>query len=122
MDKLKQCPRCKNEELKGTENYCPICGLDLKVTAQEVKVQEQLEEVNFLLNTAIFSLNEAQKTINFQSFELVEYLIKSRLSKEEADKILSIIAKSLKQRQESMKKVERQPTLSKEGLNKCSNR
>lgn len=36
-----KCPRCKNEELKGTENYCPICGLDLKATAQEVPVQEQ---------------------------------------------------------------------------------
>lgn len=41
MDKLK-CPRCKNEELKGTENYCPICGLDLEEkTAQEVPVLEQ---------------------------------------------------------------------------------
>lgn len=42
MDKLK-CPRCKNEELQGNENYCPICGLDLEEkTAQEVPVQEQL--------------------------------------------------------------------------------
>ncbi|EOU1650919.1 hypothetical protein G6Z26_04530 [Clostridium perfringens] len=43
MDKLR-CPRCENEELKGTENYCPICGLNLKEeTAQEVPVQEQFE-------------------------------------------------------------------------------
>lgn len=42
MDKLK-CPRCKNEELKGNENYCPVCGLELKEgTALEVKIQEQL--------------------------------------------------------------------------------
>lgn len=41
MNKLK-CPRCENEELKGSENYCPICGLNLKErTAQEVPVQEQ---------------------------------------------------------------------------------
>ncbi|MDQ0151176.1 hypothetical protein ACFO6R_13320 [Eubacterium multiforme] len=37
MDKL-ECPRCKNEKLKGTENYCPICGLNLKggMTKEEV--------------------------------------------------------------------------------------
>lgn len=41
MCKLKQCPRCKNEELEEDQNYCQICGLDLKRTAQEVLVQEQ---------------------------------------------------------------------------------
>ncbi|WP_419867417.1 hypothetical protein [Clostridium perfringens] len=41
MKELK-CPRCKNEELQGNENYCPICGLDLEEkTAQEVPVLEQ---------------------------------------------------------------------------------
>ena len=41
MNKLK-CPRCENKELKRNENYCPICGLNLKErTAQEVPVQEQ---------------------------------------------------------------------------------
>lgn len=42
MCKKLECTRC-NYELKGIENYCPICGLDLKErTAQEVLVQEQL--------------------------------------------------------------------------------
>lgn len=27
---MNKCPRCENEELKGNENYCPICGLNLK--------------------------------------------------------------------------------------------
>lgn len=36
------CPRCENEELKGTENYCPICGLKLKQKAvQEINTPEQ---------------------------------------------------------------------------------
>lgn len=48
MNKLK-CPRCENEELKGSENYCPICGLNLKErTAQEVLVQEQSEHFHKL--------------------------------------------------------------------------
>lgn len=39
-----KCPRCKNEELKGNENYCPICGLDLKDgTAQDIAILEPLE-------------------------------------------------------------------------------
>ncbi|MBY0755059.1 hypothetical protein K5V21_06280 [Clostridium sardiniense] len=42
MCKLEQCPRCKNEKLEEGQNYCQICGLDLKRTAQEVPVQEQL--------------------------------------------------------------------------------
>ena len=50
MKELK-CPRCKNEELKGNENYCPICGLDLEEkTAQEVPVQEQLIKVSVYIN------------------------------------------------------------------------
>lgn len=24
------CPRCENEEIKPTDNYCKICGLKLK--------------------------------------------------------------------------------------------
>lgn len=37
------CPRCENEKIKGTENYCPICGFNLKKgTAREASVQEQL--------------------------------------------------------------------------------
>ncbi len=38
MKELK-CPRCKNEELKGNENYCPICGVDLK--------EKPVKEVSF---------------------------------------------------------------------------
>lgn len=41
IDELK-CPRCENEKLKGTENYCPICGLKLKQKAvQEINTPEQ---------------------------------------------------------------------------------
>lgn len=36
------CPRCENEKLQGTENYCPICGLKLKEKAvQEINTPEQ---------------------------------------------------------------------------------
>ncbi len=36
------CPRCENEKLKGTENYCSICGLKLKEKAvQETNIPEQ---------------------------------------------------------------------------------
>ncbi|ELC8463928.1 hypothetical protein QYB71_003071 [Clostridium perfringens] len=36
------CPRCENEKLQGTENYCPICGLKLKQKAvQETNTPEQ---------------------------------------------------------------------------------
>ncbi|MBO3417944.1 hypothetical protein [Clostridium perfringens] len=36
------CPRCENEKLQGTENYCPICGLKLKQKAvQEINTPEQ---------------------------------------------------------------------------------
>ncbi|XZI53235.1 hypothetical protein ACSXD3_17765 (plasmid) [Clostridium perfringens] len=36
------CPRCENEKLQGTENYCPICGLKLKQKAvQEINTTEQ---------------------------------------------------------------------------------
>lgn len=48
MDKL-NCPRCKNEELSGNENYCLICSLNLKEkTAQEVPIQEQSEHLHKL--------------------------------------------------------------------------
>ncbi|EOU1594541.1 hypothetical protein QYB28_000581 [Clostridium perfringens] len=48
MNKLK-CPRCENKELKRNENYCPICGLNLKErTAQEVAIQEQSEHLHKL--------------------------------------------------------------------------
>lgn len=41
MNKI-ACTKC-GFKLKGTENYCPVCGLNLKErTAQEVPVQEQL--------------------------------------------------------------------------------
>lgn len=43
MCKKLECTRCHYEGLKGTENYCPICGVNFKKgTAQEVPVQEQL--------------------------------------------------------------------------------
>ncbi|WP_338837620.1 hypothetical protein WHY16_15370 (plasmid) [Clostridium perfringens] len=36
------CPRCENEKLQGTENYCPIYGLKLKEKAvQEINTPEQ---------------------------------------------------------------------------------
>ena len=39
---MKQCPRCKSEEIRNGDNYCKICGLELrKITAQEIPVQEQ---------------------------------------------------------------------------------
>lgn len=39
----------RHYELKGTENYCPICGLKLKErTAQEIPVQEQLVNLSEL--------------------------------------------------------------------------
>ncbi len=37
-----KCPICENEKLKGTENYCPICGLKLKdKDVQEINTPEQ---------------------------------------------------------------------------------
>ncbi|WP_075841752.1 hypothetical protein [Clostridium perfringens] len=61
MKELK-CPRCKNGELKGNENYCPICGLDLKErTAQEVLVQEQSEFVPEDSNGMHYEIKEKMK-------------------------------------------------------------
>ncbi len=31
MHKVKFCPQCKNSEIKPTDNYCKICGLDLSL-------------------------------------------------------------------------------------------
>ncbi|MEG2342471.1 MAG: hypothetical protein RSB95_05090 [Bacilli bacterium] len=45
MCELKQCPRCKNERLEGTENYCPICGLNLKSGMTNVDVISQIEDL-----------------------------------------------------------------------------
>lgn len=41
MCKLEQCSRCKNEKLEEGQNYCQICGLDLKVPTQEIETKEQ---------------------------------------------------------------------------------
>ncbi|AOY53663.1 hypothetical protein [Clostridium perfringens] len=55
MNKLK-CPRYENKELKRSENYCPICGLNLKErTAQEVLVQEQSDTLEKIKLTDIVS-------------------------------------------------------------------
>lgn len=27
---MQNCPRCKSSEINETDNYCKICGLDLK--------------------------------------------------------------------------------------------
>lgn len=37
---MNKCPRCENEKLREDQNFCQICGLNLR-TAQEVPVQEQ---------------------------------------------------------------------------------
>ncbi|MDU4910588.1 hypothetical protein [Clostridium baratii] len=43
-----ECTRC-HYKLKGTENYCPRCGLSLKeTTAQEAEVQEQSNSLHKL--------------------------------------------------------------------------
>lgn len=31
MHKIKFCPQCKNSEIKPTDNYCKICGLELSL-------------------------------------------------------------------------------------------
>ncbi|WP_305153922.1 zinc ribbon domain-containing protein [uncultured Clostridium sp.] len=46
---MNKCPRCENEKLEEDQNFCQICGLKLKAelkrTAQEVPVQEQLAKI-----------------------------------------------------------------------------
>lgn len=36
-----QCPRCYNSEISVKANYCKICGLNLKKTDLEARVQSQ---------------------------------------------------------------------------------
>lgn len=50
---MNKCPRCKNEELKGNENYCPICGLDLKEKlAHEVSLNMQENLISLKISIA----------------------------------------------------------------------
>lgn len=32
----KKCSRCSNENLKENYKYCPICGLDLKTSKEDI--------------------------------------------------------------------------------------
>lgn len=65
MEKLK-CPKCENEELKGTENYCPICGLNLKekTTLREL-AQAQLVEIN----TGSQTINQIREELGLEAIE-----------------------------------------------------
>lgn len=43
---MKNCPRCKNSEINTEDNYCKICGLDLKeatavTAAPKVTIQDR---------------------------------------------------------------------------------
>lgn len=64
MDKSK-CPRCENEELRGTENYCPICGLELKKgLAQKTVFLEPTKlriDKNWISNRIIKNLTNRDK-------------------------------------------------------------
>ena len=54
---MNKCPRCENENLKEGQNFCQICGVNLKSkerTAQEVPVQEQLA----------YEISNSSETIN----------------------------------------------------------
>lgn len=35
---LEHCPRCQNEEISPTDNYCKICGLNLKKIKDAIQV------------------------------------------------------------------------------------
>lgn len=62
MEKLK-CPRCENKELKGNENYCSICGLNLKEgTAREASVQEQL--INLIEGMPLYKWEQLKSCID----------------------------------------------------------
>lgn len=65
MDKLK-CPRCENEELKGNENYCSICGLNLK---EKTALRKLDQEQSVLINTGSKTINQVRK---FYGLEPVE--------------------------------------------------
>ena len=44
-------PRCKNGELKGNENYCHICGLDLKEkTVKEGTLNKQENLISLIIS------------------------------------------------------------------------
>ena len=62
MDKLK-CSRCKNEELKGNENYCPICGLDL----EERSIKRPISPIIVKTKTANYLSSELEtlEKLNF---------------------------------------------------------
>ena len=62
MDKL-NCSRCKNEELRGNDNYCPICGLNLKEEiAREASVQEQL--INLIEGMPLYKWEQLKSCID----------------------------------------------------------
>lgn len=53
---IKQCPRCKNEDINKNQNYCQVCGLDLrKEIAPEVPVQEQSKEVQIKIDGKVLA-------------------------------------------------------------------
>lgn len=39
---MNKCPRCENEKLVENQNFCQICGLDLRI-APEILVQDENE-------------------------------------------------------------------------------
>ncbi len=54
MEKLQSCPRCSNEENKPEQNYCGVCGLDLKQGEREDRIREIVrEEMAAAATTAI---------------------------------------------------------------------
>lgn len=101
MEKLK-CPRCENEKLKGPENYCPICGLNLKErTAQEVPVQEQSNsyypiELKFTAPLITQSCFDKNKIIHSEDAICLKLKINSNeYDKQEILKELNLICQQL---------------------------
>lgn len=58
MGKKLECKRC-HYELKGTEKYCPICGLNLKGGMTKDEVIDQIDDL----------INEAELHIEADPFD-----------------------------------------------------
>ena len=68
---MNKCPRCDNENLKEDYSYCPICGLKLEMTREQVI--EQLKDL--VKDRESFCVGDYDVVFE-QDIQALEYAIK----------------------------------------------
>jgi len=68
-----RCPRCQNSEINANDNFCKICGLDLKSKKDTIDVLKQKltpKEAAPLLNVSVWTLYDMVRKKQIPHFKV----------------------------------------------------